>query len=109
MTTHVLLVDDNASRSSDRQRFLAAAGVEIIIACNEHRAAEVIKSHRVDVVCIDSEFVVNRGPWLGAFIRRQLPFFPVIMIADDSRIRVTSKNMLTSSSTAPISQFQGDG
>jgi DNA-binding NtrC family response regulator len=86
MTTHVLLVDDNASRSAARQRFLAAAGVEIIIACSEYRAVELIKSRRVDVVCFDSEFVVNRGPWLGAFIRRQMPFVPVVLIADDGRI-----------------------
>ena len=86
MTTHVLLVDDNASRSADRQRFLAASGVEIIIACDEYRAVEVIKSHRVDVVCIDSEFVMNREPWLGAFMRRQVPFVPVVLIADDARV-----------------------
>jgi DNA-binding NtrC family response regulator len=86
MATHVLLVDDNASRSADRQRFLAAAGVEIIIACNEYRAVELIKSSRVDIVCIDSEFVLNRGPWLGAFVRRQMPFVPVVLIADDGRI-----------------------
>jgi DNA-binding NtrC family response regulator len=86
MTTYVLLVDDNASRSADRQRFLAASGVEIIIACDEYRAVEVIKSRRVDVVCIDSEFVMNRGPWLGAFIRRQVPFVPVVLIADDARV-----------------------
>ncbi len=86
MATHVLLVDDNASRCAERQRFLAAAGVEITIACNEYLAVEVIKSRRVDVVCIDSEFVLNRGPWLGAFVRRQVPFAPVVLIADDGRV-----------------------
>jgi DNA-binding NtrC family response regulator len=86
MTTHVLLVDDNVSRCAERQRFLAASGVEIITACNEYRAVEVIRSNRVDVVCIDSEFLVNRGPWLGAFIRRHMPLVSVILIADDARI-----------------------
>lgn len=88
MPAHVLLVDDNASRSTARQRFLAAAGVEIVIACSEYRAVEVIKSGRVDVVCLDAEFVVNRGPWLGAFIRRQTPCVPVVLIADNGRIPV---------------------
>jgi DNA-binding NtrC family response regulator len=86
MTTHVLLVDDNVSRSADRQRFLVTAGVEIITACDEYRAVEVIKSHGVDVICIDAEFVVNRGSWLGAFIKRQTPFVLVVLIADDDRI-----------------------
>jgi DNA-binding NtrC family response regulator len=86
MTLHVLLVDDNVSRSADRQRFLGAAGVEIITSCDEYRAAEAIKSRGVDVVCIDSEFVMNRGSWLGAFVRRQMPLVPVVLIADDDRI-----------------------
>ncbi len=86
MGTHVLLVDNNAARSADRQRFLASAGVKIIAVGDEYRAVEVINSGRVEVVCIDSEFVANRGPWLGAFIKRQMPLVSVVLIVDGDQI-----------------------
>jgi len=86
MTTRVLLVDDNARRSADRQGFLAAAGVEIIAASDAHQAVEVIKSLHIDIICIDSEFVAHHGPWLGAFIKRQGSWAPVVLIVDDDRI-----------------------
>ena len=84
MTTHVLLVDDNASRSAERRHYLAGAGVEVMNACEGHEAIEFIQSHRVDVVCIHAQFVVNRGSEIGTFFKCLKPFVPVILIADDN-------------------------
>jgi hypothetical protein len=86
MKTHVLLVDDNASRSADRRHYLVGGGVEVINACEERRAIEVVQSHRVGVVCIDAQFVVNRGSEIGAFVKYLKPCVPVVLIADDDRI-----------------------
>jgi DNA-binding NtrC family response regulator len=86
MKTHVLLVDDNASRSADRQHYLVGAGVEVLNASEELQAIEVVQSHRVDVVCIDAQFVVNRGSKIGAFVKRLKPCVPVILIADNDRV-----------------------
>jgi DNA-binding NtrC family response regulator len=86
MKTHVLLVDDNASRSAERRHYLVGAGVEVINACEVRQAIEVMQSHRVDVVCIDAQFVVNRGSEIGALVKCLKPFVPVVLIADDDRI-----------------------
>ena len=86
MKTHVLLVDDSASRSADRQHYLVGAGVEVLNASEELQAIEVVQSHRVDVVCIDAQFVVNRGSKIGAFVKRLKPCVPVILIADNDRV-----------------------
>ena len=82
MTTHVLMVDDNASRCADRSRYLAEAGIEVINACEERWAAEAMKTQRVDVVCVDAQFAVNRGHAMGAFIECLRPLVPVVLIAD---------------------------
>ena len=86
MKTHVLLVDDNASRSADRRHYLVGAGIEVINASEERQAIEVVQSHRVDVVCIDAQSAVNRGAGIGAFVRYLKSHVPVVLIADDGRI-----------------------
>ena len=82
MTTHVLMVDDNTSRCADRSRYLAGAGIEVINACDEYQAAEAMKTQRVDVVCVDSQFVLNQSHALGSFIEYLKPVVPVVLIAD---------------------------
>lgn len=86
MKAHVLLVDDNALRSADRQHYLVGAGVEVMNASEQRHAIEVVQSHRVDVVCVDAQFVVNRGSKIGAFVKRLKPRVPVILIADNDRV-----------------------
>jgi len=86
MKAHVLLVDDNASRSEDRRQYLVGAGIEVINASEERQAIEVVQSHRVDVVCIDAQSALNRGPGIGAFVKCLKPHVPVVLIADDGRI-----------------------
>ena len=86
MKTHVLLVDDNGLRSMGRRHSLVGAGVEVINACGGREAIEVMQSQRVDVVCIDAQFVVNRRSEIGAFVKCLKPFVPVVLIADDDRI-----------------------
>lgn len=83
---HVLLVDDNTSRCANRSRYLAEAGIEVISACEECQAGEAMKTRPVDVVCIDSQFVLNRGHAMGAFIERLKPLVPVVLIADSDFI-----------------------
>ena len=86
MKAHVLLVDDNALRSANRRHYLVGGGVEVINASEERQAIEVVQSHRVDVVCIDAQFVPNRGSEIGAFVKFLKPRVPVVLIADDDRI-----------------------
>jgi len=86
MGTHVLLVDHKAARSNERQDDLVAAGVEVISAFEEHQAANALKSHRVDVVCMDSQFVMNFGSGLGALIEGLNPTAPVVLVVDDTHI-----------------------
>ncbi len=86
MSTQVLLVDNDARRSYKRRKDLAAAGVEVISAVEEQQAAAALKSDHVDVICIDSQFVANCGPGIGALIERRMGTIPVILIADEARI-----------------------
>ena len=86
MKAHVLLVDDNALRSANRRHYLVGGGVEVINASEERQAIEVVQCHRVDVVCIDAQFVANRGSEIGAFVKFLKPRVPVVLIADDDRI-----------------------
>ncbi len=86
MGTNVLLVDDNAARSDERRDDLVAAGVEVISAFEEHQAANALKSHPVDVVCIDSQFVMNCGWGVGALIDGLNPTVPVVLVVDDSHL-----------------------
>src|SRR5271165_5539476 len=86
MKAHVLLVDDNASRSAERWQYLVGAGIEVINASDDRQAIEVVQSHRVDVVCIDAQSAVNRGSGIGAFVKYLKPHVPVVLIADDGRI-----------------------
>ena len=50
------------------------------------RQLKLVQSHRVDVVCIDAQFVVNRGYEIGAFVKCLKPCVPVVLIADNDRI-----------------------
>jgi|SRR5271165_553191 hypothetical protein len=86
MKAHVLLIDDNASRSANRRQYLGGSEIEVMNASEERQAIEVVQSHRVDVVCIDAQSAVNRGPGIGAFVKYLKPHVPVVLIADDGRI-----------------------
>ena len=86
METQVLLVDHNAARCNERRDDLAAAGVEAISAFEEEQAAEVLKCNRVDVVCIDSQFVMNDGSEMGALIEGLKPNVPVVLIVHEGQI-----------------------
>ncbi len=86
MGTQVLLVDNDAARSNRRRNDLADAGVEVISAFEEQQAAEAMKSDRVDVICIDSQFVTNCGSGIGALIELRMPTTPVVLIVDGPRI-----------------------
>ncbi len=86
MGTQILLVDNDAARSNRRRNDLAAAGVEVITASEEQQAAEAMKSDRVDIICIDSQFVTNRGPGIGALIELRMATTPVVLIVDDAQI-----------------------
>jgi DNA-binding NtrC family response regulator len=86
MGTQILLVDNDAARSNRRRNDLAAAGVEVITASEEQQAAEAMKSDRLDIICIDSQFVRNRGPEIGALIEHRTSSIPVVLIVDEARI-----------------------
>jgi DNA-binding NtrC family response regulator len=86
MSTHVLLVDDNAARSRQRQDDMASAGVRVISAFEEQQAVEVLDSARIDVICIDSQFVTNRGAGIGALIEDRMSTIPVVLILDEAQI-----------------------
>jgi DNA-binding NtrC family response regulator len=86
MKAYVLLVDGNAPRYAERRQYLVGAGIQVINASDDRQAIEVVQSHRVDVVCIDAQSAVNRGPGIGAFVKHLKPHVPVILIADDGRI-----------------------
>ena len=86
MGTQVLLVDNDAARSNRRRSDLASAGVEVITAFEEQQAAEAMKSDRVDIICIDSQFVTIRGPEIGALIELRTATTPVVLIVDEAQI-----------------------
>jgi DNA-binding NtrC family response regulator len=109
MKTLVLLADDNVSRSADRRQHLVTAEVEVIIAGDECQAEEALNSCRVDVVCIDMQFVVNRGDEVGAFIKSLKPFVPVVLIADGDRVPGHFEEHVDIVLIARISMSQGDG
>jgi hypothetical protein len=54
MKTHVLLVDDNASQSADRQHHLAGAGVEVMNESEERQAIDVVQPP-----CLNADIVVD--------------------------------------------------
>jgi hypothetical protein len=82
MRAHILCVDDNGSRSADRRRSLEDVGFVVMYACDETQAAELLKSHPVDVVCVDSHSLNRVGSALGASIKNVKPRVPLILICD---------------------------
>ena len=82
----VLLVDHNAARCNERRHELMAAGVGVIGASKECQAMEALKCNRVDVVCIDAQFVMNSGCGIGALIEDLKPAVPVVLIVDEGQI-----------------------
>ncbi len=86
MGAQILLVDNDAARSNRRRNDLAATGVEVITASEEQQAAEAMKSDHLDVICIDSQFVTNCGPQIGALIELRTTSTPVVLIVDEARI-----------------------
>ena len=69
MEAQVLRVDHNAARCNERRHELARAGVAVISASKECQAAEALNCNRLDVICIDSQFVMSFGSGIGALVR----------------------------------------
>lgn len=86
MGTHVLLVDNNPARSRQRRHDMISAGVRVTSAFDEQQAAEAMKSDRVDVICVDSQFLASRGPEIGPLIESRMPTIPVVLIVDDAQV-----------------------
>ena len=82
MKAHVLCVDDNGPRSIDRRKSLEDIGFVVMSACDETQAAEFLKSHPVDIVCVDSHSLNSVGSALGASIKSVMPHVPLILICD---------------------------
>jgi len=103
METCVLLIENNAPRYNERRDGLVAAGVAVISAVEVARAAEALKSNRVDVVCINSRFVTNCESGIGAIIEGLKPAVSVVMVGDEAKFPIISKSMSTSLLTVLIS------
>ncbi len=86
MQPYILLIDHNSARCNERRDGLVAAGVEVISAVEEEQAAEVLKSNRVHVICIDSQFVSKCGSGIGVAIERLKPAVSVVMLGDEAQI-----------------------
>ncbi len=82
MRAQILCVDDNGSRSIDRRRSLEDIGFAVMYACDETQAAEMLKSHPVDIVCVDSHSLNRVGSALGASIKSVKPHVPLVLICD---------------------------
>ena len=82
MRAHILCVDDNGSRSIDRRRSLEDVGFVVMYACDETQAAALLKTHPVDIVCVDSYSLNSVGSALGASIKNVKPRVPLILICD---------------------------
>ncbi len=82
MRAHILCVDDNSPRSIGRRRSLEDVGFVVMYACGEAQAAEFLKSHPVDIVCVDSHSLNPVGSALGASIKSVKPHVPLILICD---------------------------
>jgi DNA-binding NtrC family response regulator len=86
MSTHVLLVDNNAARSRQRRHDMASAGVQVTNAFDEQQVAEAMDSVRIDVICVDSQFVSDRGAEIGALMETRMRTVPVVLILDDAQV-----------------------
>ena len=85
MKAHVLCVDDG-SRSIRHRKSLEDAGFVVLNACDETQAVDLLKAHRVDVVCVDSRFLHNGGTGIGANIKSTKPDVPIALIRDNGAI-----------------------
>ena len=86
MRAHVLWVDEDASRSMLRRMSLVNAGFVVLNASCETRAVELLKAHRVDVVCVDSHSVDPGKPREFGNIKSVTPHIPLVLIHDDGAI-----------------------
>ena len=89
MEAHVLCVDNNGPRLMRHQKSLENAGCVILNTCDETQAVNLLKSHPVDVVCVQSGFVDGGGNgWngVGTNLERVKPDVPIVLIRDNGAI-----------------------
>jgi CheY-like chemotaxis protein len=85
MNANILCIDDSEVRARDRQRILGASGFVVTNAHDETQAIELLSSHRIDAICVDSRS--NAGiARLGAVVRRLRPHVRVILICGDGAV-----------------------
>lgn len=80
MKAHVLCIDNNGSHSLGHQKSLEDAGFVVLNACNETQAVNLLKSHPVHVVCVDSAFVDSGGSSVGSNLKSVQPDVPIVLI-----------------------------
>jgi response regulator receiver domain-containing protein len=82
MNAHVLCIDDNPSRATDRQKDLEDAGFVVINACDETEAVELLRSRPVDVVCVDSRLWSTDKSRVASKIKNVRPDVLIILICE---------------------------
>lgn len=80
MRATVLCVDECTARSRGRGKALEAAGFAVLQARSESQALELLKSHRVDVVCIVPFEGDAHEPGIGHEIKNAQPDVPLVLI-----------------------------
>lgn len=89
MKTHVLCVDDNRLRLISRRKSLEADGFIVLPAYDETQAVNLLKSQRVDVVCVDSAFLERGGSGVGANFKSVGPDVPIVLIRENGAVPVS--------------------
>ncbi len=85
MNANILCIDDSEVRARDRRRTLEAAGFAVTNAHDQTQAIELLNSHRVDAICVDSRSAAGIGR-VGAVVRRFRPHIRVILICGDGTV-----------------------
>jgi CheY-like chemotaxis protein len=85
MTSHILLVDDNAIQAATRKAILSRLGRNVIVASDGAKALEALlaadAAHPVGLVITDHLMPGMNGPEFVTELRRRYPQLPVLVLS----------------------------
>jgi len=87
MSTHILLIDDDALIGKWLSFLLSDAGYAMSTLADPRRAPEFLREHAVDLVLLDIMMPHIDGYTLAAEMRRAHPDIPIIFLSARSQVR----------------------
>ncbi|HTW48256.1 MAG TPA: response regulator [Acidobacteriaceae bacterium] len=85
MTSHILLVDDNAIQAATRKAILSRLGRVVVVASDGRRALELLQAadaaHPIGLVITDHLMPGMNGPEFVNELRKHYPQLPVLVLS----------------------------